>query len=307
MKEVAANPWLQRAVFHWAHQGGAREGPSNTLYAMEQALSAGAHGLEFDVHRTADGHLVLAHDKRLERTTNGTGQIAQRRLAELRGLDAAYWWVPGSVEDHDAPEEAYTLRGRAPEDRDLTIPTLDECLARFRVPLTIEIKAKEAVEDVVALLRARAVPRDDVIVTSFLDGAVRRLRRAAPDLLLAPGSLWTAWFLLRVRLGRPPRSSPYAAIQVPHRYHWADNLARRWRRFARLIPPRLRAIIVIDERFVAAARRTGMAVHAWTIDDKEEMRDLIAMGVHGIMTDRPSVLDAVLRDERGSGEARDEP
>src|SRR5687768_2375516 len=102
----AENPWLQRRVFHWAHQGGAKEGPSNTLFAMDRALAAGAHGLEFDVHRTHDGQLVLAHDKRLDRTTNGSGEIAERPLEELRRLDAAYWWVPGSVDDHSADESA---------------------------------------------------------------------------------------------------------------------------------------------------------------------------------------------------------
>jgi glycerophosphoryl diester phosphodiesterase len=87
------NPWRERRVFHWAHQGGAKEAPSNTLYAMEKGLAKGAHGLEFDVHCSREGHVVVIHDKTLERTTNGarvglpafgrrTGRVGRRLLVD---------------------------------------------------------------------------------------------------------------------------------------------------------------------------------------------------------------------------------
>lgn len=103
------NPWLDRGVYHWAHQGGAREGPSNTLFAMAAALAAGSHGIELDVHRTKDGRLMVLHDATLERTTNGHGKVADHTLEELQRLDAAYWWVPGTVDDHDpsTPADRY--------------------------------------------------------------------------------------------------------------------------------------------------------------------------------------------------------
>ena len=126
------------------------------------------------MHRTKDGHLVLAHEVP-GRTTNGRGLIADHTLDELRTLDAAHWWVPGTVDDHHAEEHEYVLRGRGPNDEDLRVPTLEEVLDRFTVPLTIEIKSAAAVEPVVRVLRERGVPRDELIVTSFLERAVREL------------------------------------------------------------------------------------------------------------------------------------
>lgn len=270
------NPWLDRRVYHWAHQGGAREGPSNTLHAMTAALAAGAHGIELDVHRTKDGRLVVLHDATLGRTTNGHGKVADHTADELQRLDAAYWWVPGKVDDHDpaTPTDRYTLRGRAPTDPDLRIPTLDEVLDRFDVPLTIEVKDEAVVVPLVALLRTRN-RTGDVIVTSFMERIVRRLRRAGPELPLAPGRVYNLWFLARLLVRWPPRRSSYVAVQVPHRY---------------------RGVTFLSRRLVDAAHRAGMAVHAWTIDDEVEMRELIAVGVDGIMTDWPSVLAAVLRE-----------
>ena len=103
-----ANIWLERRVFHWAHQGGAKEAPSNTLDAMDRAAAIGVDGLEFDVHLSRDGRVVLIHDRTLKRTTNGQGLVSDHSAEELAALDAAYWWVRGEVDNHDpaTPESA---------------------------------------------------------------------------------------------------------------------------------------------------------------------------------------------------------
>ncbi len=290
----APNPWLERTRFHWAHQGGAREGPSNTIYAMRRALEDGAHGIEIDVHMTKDAHLVLVHDAHLGRTTSCTGAVAERTLEELGDCDAAHNWVPGKVDDPDAEEHEFVLRGQAATNPDLRIPTLDRVLDAFPgVPLTIEIKAEAAVEGVVALLHERAVPYEQLVVTSFVDRAVDELRRRDDRLPLGPGTKWTLMFALRVLVGLPPRRCPYVAIQLPHHYG-VDNLRPPWRRLGRLLPRPLRRLTVITPRTVRAAHRCNMAVHAWTIDDPAEMAELLDMGVDGIMTDCPSVLARVL-------------
>ena len=71
------NPWLDRRVIAYAHQGGAKEAPSSTLYAIRRALEHGATGIELDVHATLDGELVVCHDPTLDRTTDSTGEIAE--------------------------------------------------------------------------------------------------------------------------------------------------------------------------------------------------------------------------------------
>jgi glycerophosphoryl diester phosphodiesterase len=162
-----------------------------------------------------------------------------------------------------------------------------------------------AVEPVVELLHHRAVPDGRVIVTSMSDATVRRLRALAPELPLAPGRYWTIWFLVRTRLRVPPRRAPYVAIQVPHRHEWgATVFSGRLGPLARRLPTWLRSVRVIDPRFVRAAHRARMAVHAWTIDDEAEMGQLLGMGVDGLMTDRPSVLAALLRGQPGPDERK---
>ncbi|HEX2849499.1 MAG TPA: glycerophosphodiester phosphodiesterase [Acidimicrobiales bacterium] len=272
------NPWLGRRVLDWAHQGGAKEGPSSTLFAMRQAVAAGAHAIELDVHMTRDGHLVVCHDATVDRTTEGAGAIADLTLAEVQALDNAYWWVPGEVVDHDAPADAYVHRGKAPADPEFRIPTLDAVLESFPdVFLNFDIKQTapevEAYEKPLADTLRRYGRIDDVIVASFSDVATDRFREHAPEITTSLGTNATAAFYFAVRGGEDPPSTPHSALQVPRTF--GD-------------------VVVVDEAFVAAAHTAGLALHVWTIDDEDEMGMLVDLGVDGVMTDRPSALAGVL-------------
>jgi glycerophosphoryl diester phosphodiesterase len=70
------------------HRGAMGYCPENTLLSFERAAELGAEWIEFDVHASRDGALVVIHDQALERTTNGHGRVADHSLAELKGLDA---------------------------------------------------------------------------------------------------------------------------------------------------------------------------------------------------------------------------
>ena len=76
------------------HRGANRIAPENTLPALECALAAGFDHIEVDLHVTADGEIVVIHDPTLERTTDGTGHITSKTLAQLRALDAGAWFDP---------------------------------------------------------------------------------------------------------------------------------------------------------------------------------------------------------------------
>jgi len=97
-----------------AHRGGAHTfGPENTMYNYKRCVhELRAQILEIDLRLTTDGHIVLFHDNTLNRTTNGTGEIIEKNLEQLRSLDAAW----------NYPE----LRGKG-----ITIPTLEEVLEEF--------------------------------------------------------------------------------------------------------------------------------------------------------------------------------
>ena len=276
------NPWLERRVLNYAHQGGAREAPSSTLLALRQAVAAGADALELDVHATADRELVVCHDATVDRTTNGVGPIASMTLADLVRLDNAYWWIPGEVVAPGRPDSEYVYRGKAPTDPSLRIATLREVLDEFpEVFLNLDIKqtapAVEPYEALLAELLRKYDRRDSVIVASFNDTATEALSAVAPEIPTSAGTAATAMFWQAVQQGVDPPATRHVALQVPAAYE---------------------AIPIVDGRFVTAAHRHGLAVHVWTIDAPEEMSRLLDLGVDGIMSDRPTVLETVLQ-ERG--------
>ncbi|NPV80936.1 MAG: glycerophosphodiester phosphodiesterase [Firmicutes bacterium] len=77
-----------------AHRGASLEAPENTLAAFRQAIELGADGIELDVHLSGDGELVVIHDERVDRTTNGKGWVKDLTLSQLKSLDAGSWFDP---------------------------------------------------------------------------------------------------------------------------------------------------------------------------------------------------------------------
>ena len=79
---------------NFAHRGGARIAPENTLEGFREGLRVGAGVLELDVHATADGTVVVHHDEKVDRTTDGSGAIREMTLAEVKRFDAGYRFTP---------------------------------------------------------------------------------------------------------------------------------------------------------------------------------------------------------------------
>lgn len=272
------SPWLDRRVIAYAHQGGAWEAPSSTLYAIAATLEAGATAIELDVHATADGQLVVCHDPTVDRTTDGSGRIAELTYDELAALDNAYWWAPGADVSLGLAPDRYPFRGRAPKDRRFGIARLDEVLEEFPgVVLNLDIKqtapAVAPYEETLANLLRRYGRVDDVIVASFLDQATDAFSSFAPEIPTSAGTGAVANFFQSVQAGEEPAPMRHVALQVPATYS---------------------GVTLVDEAFVSAARRAALAVHVWTIEEEAEMERLCALGVDGIITDRPSALSGVL-------------
>ena len=274
--------WLDRRVIAYAHQGGAWEAPSSTLYAITAALGAGATGIELDVHATSDGRLVVGHDPTVDRTTDRSGAIADLTYDELSSMDNAYWWAPGADVSPGLSPEAYPFRGRAPKDHRFGIALLEEVLEEFPgVVLNLDIKQTAPVvapyEEALAAMLRRFGRVDDVIVASFLDTATDAFATFAPEIPTSAGTVAVAAFYQAVQAGETPAPLVHAALQVPARFG---------------------EMTLVDRRFVEVAHEQGLAVHVWTIEEEHEMRELCALGVDGIITDRPTALVGVL-DELG--------
>jgi len=273
--------WLERRLIAYAHQGGAWESPSSTLFAITRAVAAGATGIELDVHATADGELVVCHDATVDRTTAATGDIVSFTLAELRQLDFSYWFIPGADVTPDRPAGDYPYRGRAPDDPDYGVATLRQVLERFPgVVLNLDIKQTAPVvapyEEALARLLAEFERRDDVIVASFLDPATDSFRRFAPKVPISAGTVATAEFWRAVQQGGEFPETPAVAFQVPER---------------------MGDLVVVDQAFVASAHARGKAVHVWTVNDTTAMDRLVELGVDGIISDLPTTLSGLLHEK----------
>lgn len=299
------NPWLERRVIDLAHQGGEWEAPSNTMYAFKRAVRKGADVLELDVHVTADDRLVVIHDAKVDRTTDGSGLVSEMQWGELKKLDAAFNFVPGrnAVAGLEAGE--YPLRGvrtgeRPPpgpegryKRRDFRVPTLGEVFKRFPgTPVNIEIKGdadsdlesfQVGAERLARFLNARPERAGDVIVVSFNDAAVSRFHELAPAFGTAPGLATTAAYFAT---GVPPGEGT-VAVQIPVQFE---------------------GVRVATPEFIARAHADGFAVHIWP-DHEEEgddlYRELHALCVDGIMTAYPALYERYLRREGVVGPGRE--
>jgi glycerophosphoryl diester phosphodiesterase len=279
------NPWLERRIVNFAHQGGSFEAPSSTLYAIDHGLAAGATAVELDVHATKDRQLVVCHDETVDRTTNGAGEICDLTLAELRALDNAYCFIEGSDVAPGRPSSEYAFRGMAPSDPSFGIATLDEVLERFPgVTLNLDIKRTEPqvlpYEGLLAETLAAHGRSDSVIVASFNDLAIRAFRAASPTTPTSAATMETADFWRAVHAGEEPAELDVVAFQVPERQ--GD-------------------LLVVDDLFVEAAHQAGIAVHVWTINDADAMERLIELEVDGIISDRPTLLADLLGEQAWDG------
>ena len=165
----------------WGHRGASGYAPENTLPAFELALEQGADGFELDVQLTRDDAVVVIHDETLERTTDGTGWVADHSLEQLRALDAS------------AGRERFG---------GVLIPTLDEVLALAKqsgATVNIELKndrmAYRGLEERVLEIVAEAELADQVILSSFNHYSQARLRELTtiPLGALYNDSLYRPW------------------------------------------------------------------------------------------------------------------
>ncbi len=281
---------------NYAHRGGVIDFPENTLYAYSEVAKLDeAIVLEMDVYQTLDNELVIIHDLDVDRTTNGTGLIADLTLAELRQLDAAYWFVPGVGTPRDRPEADYVFRGIATGDRppppgytadDFRIPTLEEALARYpdrliNLELKPDLDGEGMYETQMAALLKAYGRFDDVIAASFVDEAANNFKAVAPCVHTSV-PLGQGTFLVLASQGDLPLPPvpEHVAFQVPPDTSQIGQIDL--------------LIQVVTEDFVQDAHNANLAVQVWTINSCEEMLAMIDLGVDAIMTDRPVLLQSLL-------------
>ena len=280
-----------------AHRGASSLAAEHTLAAYVTAIESGADALECDVRMTRDGHLICVHDRTLNRTSDGKGLVSEFDLPELTALDFSSWHTdwPASADDllSDGPYlESPYLHGVAPDRVEhgggvLTLETLLGLVADSSRPVRLLVETKHPTryqglveKELVDLLarfgwagrpgppRSLREPADmqsTVIVMSFAQTAIRRVKLLAPEI---PTVLLLDRLLPGRRDGMLPAGVPIAG-------------------------PGLQ-VLRNDPQYVARAHNRGKLVFVWTVDTPRDVRFVADLGVDTIITNRPAEVVAQL-------------
>jgi glycerophosphoryl diester phosphodiesterase len=237
-----------------AHRGGAALWPENSLLAFRSALALGVDALEFDLHLTADGEVVVLHDPTLDRTSTGNGSVRDLKLADL--ADIRLKTREGAVTGERVPTFAQVL--------DLVAPTSAEILPEIKVDANRQ-RYDGIEEKVLALIRARGLMARTTI-QAFQVETIRRVRELEPKartmLLVARGDV------------ERDRARPAEAVRRA-RELGATDLGMNHR--------------LLDADVMSAARAAGIRVSAWTVNEEADIRRMIDLGVDVVMSDRPDL------------------
>ena len=264
-----------------AHRGASGLAPENTLAAFKLAIACGADGVEMDVQLSADGHPVVIHDRRVNRTTNGAGLVSRLTLEQLKQLDAGQWFERRLMLRPRARVRVRRIManiGDAPASfSGEALPALEdalEMLARAQMKrIYVELKVRRAnrqalLESVVSAVRAAQI---DHLVTllSFDHAVVRQAKEVSPELRRAAifPPKWGG--LLSTRsIVSTARNAGAEEVALPYGLATAHT--------------------------VEALHKHGFSVSVWTINRVPLMSRAAAAGADAIMTNYPDRLRQVL-------------
>jgi glycerophosphoryl diester phosphodiesterase len=268
---------LDGPVLNIGHRGASAYAPEHTFAAYDLALEQGADYIEIDLQMTADGVLVAMHDKTLNRTADAPegvpewycrGLVSKKTLEQIKMCDAGSWFSPEYAGEQ--------------------IPTLEETFQRYGTSVNyyIETKNPDAApgmeEELVRLLGEYgliepAAATWQVLIQSFSAESLMEIHESESGSSLPLIQLYWAGTSKSIQRDLDAVSA-YAVGIGPYKKD-------------------------VDAALVEAAHEHCLAVHPYTVNTVEEMEALIALGVDGMFTNNPDLLDVVLGDAALSGEA----
>jgi glycerophosphoryl diester phosphodiesterase len=246
-----------------AHRGFSGKYPENTMSAFRAAAELPIDALELDVHSTRDGRIVVIHDPVLDRTTNRTGRVFDQNWSTLKQVDAGFMFDP----DRDG---TFPFRGKG-----IGIPLLEDVFREFpNMKFIIEIKQiLPAIEEPIYRLIKKYQMEGKVVIASESTEPLIRFRSLAPTI--------------------PTNFSAQESIAFYNSFRLRLINFYKGTGDALQIPPRFRGDQVVTANFCRTAKKKGLVIHVWTVNDPEEMKQLIEYGVDGIITDFPDRLVAL--------------
>jgi len=247
----------------FGHRGSAGTHPENTLESFRAAVASGVQYLEFDIHMTRDGEIVVAHDAHLKRMCGLDCVIPEMTYTELATADAG---------------RMFTLDGATFPFREkgIRVPRLAEVLAEFS-KLRMIVEVKQIAPSVVAPMLDvidRAGMRRSVLVASEHQEPLDEVRKLAPEIPTNFSYLESGIFIQAMGTRDANYRPPADAVQIPHRHE-------SWE--------------LVTRQTVDFVHRVGVEVHVWTVNEKTEMSELLDMGVDGLISDYPGRALEVVR------------
>ncbi len=245
-----------------AHRGASAYYPENTLAAFEAAIELGADMIEFDVQLSKCGEVVVFHDEKLSRCTDGRGKISDHHLHELKKLDAGCWF--------------------GDKFKGFKIPTLHEALAfcRGKIAVNIEIKTEAVNNKTAGGIEEKCLKsveqsgmKDHIIFSSFDPRAIKHLREI--DNNVAVAVLFEKEYYNKKLPAQVVSLFDADCFNCSHKElkaNWLENL-----------------------------KENNISVNVYTVDDEKNQRRLLKAGVEGIFTNKPDVLKKTADDFFGLG------
>jgi glycerophosphoryl diester phosphodiesterase len=276
----ACTPVAQSGAIISAHRGGAAYAPENTLPAFRNALRLGVDQLEMDTQLTADNQLVILHDATLDRTTECSGAVNGKTLAEVKACDAAYWFAPGQGVTTPTAALAHPLRGSG-----VQVPALKELLDWYvalpcgRPQLSIEIKnipgetnfdpAGDKTAKVLLPLLAQYGLEKEIIIQSFWPVTLTQVKLLNPK--------------LRTQFLTSSGSGQTAAANVAYVIASGQDIAAPNSDAPDLLTP-----------LVQVAHAAGKLLLPYTPDTFADQQKTLGLGADGLITNFPACTLALL-------------
>ncbi len=229
-----------------AHRGASSYAPENTIAAFDIALNMGIRDVELDVHLSLAHEVIVLHDDKVDRTTDGSGEAADFTFAQLQELDAGKWF-----------SESYTGE---------RIPSLRSILSRYagRLRLHIELKGYRAglVPQTLDLIYQHGI-EDSVVLTSFKFDALKEAAEAAPEIR-------RGWLVRKFSKSLMAEAEPLGLSQIcPSAAHVDADLVDYWHRAGYEV----RAFGVKDEALMQKALEAG--VDGMTVNFPDRLRSIV--------------------------------
>lgn len=240
-----------------SHRGESKDAPENTLPAFQLSLDRGTDGMECDIHLTADGKLVTCHDSDTIRTCGKSAIIEETTFADLQKLDAS---------------------NNKTEYRNTRIPLFSDTLKTLGSRLYyVEIKANDpnVIDAMIKCVDEANIPKEQIVMISFQADIVKIYKERYPD----RPALWLTGF---------------KAFSDGTWQYTAEQLIEKLK-FLKADGVDINAnMVFLNKEYVDAVKAAGFQFAVWTVDDENQAKRLVDMGVDAITSNRAAYVRGII-------------